>query len=154
MKKTPANLQRLDPSEELEFLKEIHGEDYGKLFASMREAFAILQTRSQMLLGLATICLTITGFSGPRMAASNAFSRFFIGFGLSFVLAAVIAVVAGPLRFRWVTSWRAETLDETLVENICRRDSKTRWYRIATFLLLIGLTGYLLSLICYLSVVK
>lgn len=147
-------MKKLLPREEVEFLKEIHGEDYGKLFAAMREAFAILQTRSQMLLGLATICLTITGFSGPRMAASNPLSRFFIGFGLSFVLASVIAVVAGPLRFRWVTSWRADTLDETLIENIRRRDSKTRLYRLATFLLLVGLTGYLLSLIFYLTVVR
>jgi hypothetical protein len=147
-------LKKLSPKEEVEFLKEIHGEDYGKLFAAIREAFSILQTRSQMLLGLATICLTITGFSGPRMAVSNPLSRFFIGFGLSFVLAAVIAVVAGPLRFRWITSWKADTLDETLIENISRRDSKTRWYRIATFLLVVGLTGYLLSLIFYLTTVE
>ncbi len=147
-------MKKLSPSEEVEFLKEIHGDDYGKLFSVIREAFSILQTRSQMLLGLATICLTITGFSGQRMAQSNAFSRFFIGFGLSFVLAAVIAVVAGPLRFRWVTAWKADTLDETLIENIQRRDSKTCWYRIATFLLLVGLTGYLLSLIFYLTTVE
>jgi hypothetical protein len=70
------------------------------------------------------------------------------------VLAAVIAVVAGPLRFRWITSWKADTLDETLIENISRRDSKTRWYRIATFLLVVGLTGYLLSLIFYLTTVE
>ncbi|MGE4490256.1 MAG: hypothetical protein AB7E95_12005 [Kiritimatiellales bacterium] len=143
-------MRKLNPTEELAFLKEIYGDDSGKLFAALREAFSILQTRSQMILGLATICLTITGFSGPRMAASNALSRFFIGFGLSFVLAAVIAVVAGPLRFRWVTAWKADSLDETLIENIRRRDSKTRLYRIATFLLLTGLTGYLLSLLFYL----
>jgi hypothetical protein len=146
-------MKHLSAKEELEFLKEIHGEDSGKLFAAMREAFAILQTRSQMLLGLATICLTITGFSGPRIAASNPLSRFFIGFGLFFVLAAVIAVVAGPLRFRWITAWKAGSVDETLIKNIERRDSKTRLYGIATFLLLTGLTGYLLSLIFYLLTV-
>jgi hypothetical protein len=148
------SLKKLTPEEELAFLKEIHADDPGKLFASIREAFSILQTRSQMLLGLATICLTITGFSGPRMAQSNPFSRFFIGFGLVFVLAAVTAIVAGPLRFRWVTAWRADTLDETLIANIRRRDVKTCWYRIATFLLLTGLTGYLLSLIFYLAVAE
>lgn len=148
------NLQKLAPKEELEFLKEIYGEDRAKLFASIREAFSILQTRSQMLLGLATICLTITGFSGPRMAASNPLSRFFIGFGLSFVLAAVVAVVAGPLRFRWITAWKGASLDETLIENIKRRDFKTRLYRLATSLLLIGLTGYLLSLVFYLVTIE
>jgi hypothetical protein len=147
-------LKKLLPREEVGFLKEIHGEDYGKLFAAIREAFSILQTRSQMLLGLATICLTITGFSGPRMAQSNPVSRFFLGFGLLFVLASVAAVVAGPLRFQWMTAWKAGSLDETLIENIRRRDSKTRWYRIATFLLLVGLTGYLLGLIFYLIAIE
>jgi hypothetical protein len=147
-------MKKLTPREEIEFLKEINGEDYSKLFGSVKESFALLQTRSQMLLGLATICLTITGFSGPRMAQSNAFSRFFIGFGLSFVLAAVVAVVAGPLRLQWMTAWKADTLDETLTENIRRRDSKTRLYKIATALLLTGLTGYLLSLIFFLIAVE
>lgn len=147
-------MKKLTPEEEVEFLKEIYGEDYSQLFGVVKESFALLQTRSQMLLGLATICLTITGFSGPKMAQSNSFSRFFIGFGLSFVLAAVAAVVVGPLRLQWITSWKADTLNETLIENIIRRDSKTRLYRIATFLLLTGLTGYLLSLIFYLTTVE
>ena len=147
------SLKKLTPEEELEFLKKIHGEDYHKLFGAVKDAFALLQSRSQMLLGLATICLTITGFSGPRMAASNSYSRFFIGAGLIFVLSAVIAIVAGPLRLRWMTEWRADTLDETLVEHIKRRGEKTRLYRVGTILLMIGLSGYLISLICYLAVV-
>jgi len=147
-------MKKLTPEEEVAFLKEIHGGDYSKLFSSVKESFALLQMRSQMLLGLATICLTITGFSGPRMAQSNSFSRFFIGFGLSLVLVSVAAVVAGPLRLQWMTAWKAESLDETLIQNILRRDSKTRLYRIATALLLAGLSGYLLSLIFYLTTVE
>ena len=148
-------MKRLSNEEELAFMKEIHGaEEYAKLFAVMRDAFALIQTRAQMLLGLATICLTITGFSGPRMAQSNPYSRFFIAFGLTFVLASVIAIVAGPLRLRWITAWRAENLDSTLLENIRRRNSKTFFYRIATALLMIGLTGYVMSLIFYLITVE
>lgn len=148
------SLKKLTSEEELAFLKEIYGKDYDKLFAFLRESFASLQMRSQMLLGLATICLTITGFSGPRMAQSNPVSRSFLGFGLLFVLASVAAVVAGPLRFQWMTARKAGSLDETLVENIKRRDSKTRMYKIAAALLLIGLAGYLLSLIFFLMTVE
>lgn len=148
-------MKRLTTEEELAFMKEIHGaDDYAKLFAVVKDAFALIQTRAQMLLGLATICLTITGFSGPRMAQSNAYSRFFIAFGLSFVLASVIAIVVSPLRLRWITAWRGDSLDETLLENLKRRDSKTLFYRIATALLMIGLTGYVLSLIFYLITVE
>lgn len=147
-------LIKLSPEKELEFLKEIHRGDTSQIFCYLRDTFALLQARSQMLLGLATICLTITGFSGPRMAESNPFSRFFIGFGLAFVLLSIIAIMAGPLGLRWMTEWRADTIDETLVENIVRRGVKTRLYRIATALLMVGLTGYLLSLICYLTTVE
>ena len=147
-------MKKLHPKEELEFLMEIHGGDIAKIFCFLRDAFSLLQARSQMLLGLATICLTITGFSGPRMAASNPLSRFFIGFGLVFVLLSIAAIVVGPLRLRWMTEWKADSIDETLVENIIRRGVKTRLYRIATFLLLTGLTGYLLSLVFYLTIVE
>jgi len=148
-------LRKLSPEEELEFLKEIHGHDApSRLFAVLRDSFALLQTRAQMLLGLATICLTITGFSGPRMAASNGWSRFFIGFGLSFVLFSVMALVAGPLRLRWMTAWKAGDIEQTLLLHLRQRNLRTGFYRAAMVLLLVGLTGYLLSLIFYLSVVE
>lgn len=146
-------LKKLTPEEELEFLKEIQGgSDYERLFSWVKESFSLLQMRSQMLLGLATICLTITGFSGPRMAQSNAVSRFFLGFGLLFVLASVTALVVGPLRLRWATQWKADDPDHTLVLNLHRRNFKTVAYQIATLLLLIGLVGYLTSLLAYLAV--
>lgn len=148
-------LKKLRPEEELEFLKEIHSHaEYAKLFGALRESFSLLQTRAQMLLGLATICLTITGFSGPRMAASNGYSRFFIGFGLTFVLLSVMALVAGPLRLRWMTAWKAEDAEQTLLLHLEQRNLRTKYYRIAMYLLLVGLTGYLLSLIFYLSAVE
>ena len=148
-------LRKLTPNEELEFLKEIHGkDDYAKLFGSLKDGFSLLQTRAQMLLGLATICLTITGFSGPRMAQSNPYSRFFIGFGLAFVLFSVMALVAGPLRLRWMTAWKADSVDETIILHLYQRNLRTKFYRVAMVLLLIGLTGYLLSLVFFLSTVE
>ncbi len=119
-----------------------------------QDSFALLQTRAQMLLGLAAICLTITGFSGPRMAQSNIHSRFFIGFGLSFVLFSVVALVAGPLRLRWMIAWKAEDVEQTLILHLRQRTLRTKFYRVAMVLLLIGLTGYLLSLVFYLSTVE
>ena len=148
-------LQKLNPEEELEFLKEIHGgTDYGKLFGILKDSFSLLQTRSQMLLGLATICLTITGFSGPRMAASNGWSRFFIGFGLTFVLLSVMGLMIGPLRLRWMTRWKAEDIEQTLLLHLSQRNIRTQYYKVAMFLLIVGLTGYLLSLIFFLMIVE
>jgi hypothetical protein len=149
-------LKKLTPEEELDLLKEINGSgDYCKLFGVLRDAFSLLQTRAQMLLGLATICLTITGFSGPRMASSNVYSRFFIGFGLTFVLLSVMALVAGPLRLRWMTAWKMDgDIERTLLVHLRQRNLRTKFYKVAMLLLLVGLTGYLLSLIFYLLTVE
>lgn len=148
-------LRKLSPEEELEFLKEIHGaDDCSRLFAALKDSFTLLQTRAQMLLGLATICLTITGFSGPRMAQSNSMSRCFIGFGLFFVLLSVVALVAGPLRLRWMTAWKAEDIEQTLIMHLRQRNLRTKFYRVAMVLLITGLTGYLLSLLFYLLSVE
>lgn len=147
-------MKHLTSEEELGFLKEIHGGDMAKVFSYLRESFSLLQIRSQMLLGLATICLTITGFSGPRMAASNPYSRVFIGIGLLFVLLSVVSIVTGPLQLRWMTAWKADDMDKTLMANLERRDFKTRLYKTATACLLTGLTCYLGSVVCFLSVVE
>lgn len=144
-------LKRLSHEEELAFLKEVHGEgESAALFGVMREAFVLLQTRAQMLLGLATICLTITGFSGPGIAQSNGYSRVLIGLGLLFVLASVCVSLMGPLRLQWMYAWKAEDADQTILELLRRRDQRTRCYRIATLLLAAGLIFYLFSLLFYL----
>ena len=144
-------ISKLEPEEELEFLKEIHGgENYPQIFRELKEAFVVLQTRSQMLLGLATICLTITGFSGPSMAQSNTGSRVGLGFGLTFVLLSMLALLVGPLRLRWVTVWRDKDIDSTLLYHLRQRNLRTVYYRFAMAFLLLGLFTYLLSLVLFL----
>ena len=71
------------------------------------QQFSVLQTRAQLLLTVATIALTITGFSGPRIAAAGAFQRYAMAGGLAFVLASMLFIIGGSLRIRWVTQFRA-----------------------------------------------
>lgn len=142
--------RKLEPAEELNYLKELYGEDRAKILAWVTNAFDVLQQRSSLLLSLVAVVLTITGFSGPTIAASGFFSKICIGYGLSFVLISAIVVLAGPLQLRWATQWRAETLDDSLVQLIARRNARTRKYHLAFALLCIGLTGYVGSVIGYL----
>ncbi len=88
------------------------------------------------------------------MVDASPYSRVFIGTGLLFVLLSVVCIVMGPLRLRWMTAWSAGDLDQTVLANLKRRDLKTRLYTIATAFLLIGLTCYLGSVVCYLAVVE
>lgn len=144
-------LRNLAPEEELKFLQEIYGADNTvAIFERVVGSFAVLQHRSQMLLSLVTICLTITGFSGPQIAASSQLSKICIAFGLSFVLLSAVIVLMGPLVLRWGTRKKAESMEKSLVSLIYRRNRRSRWYHIAAVVLVIGLTGYVGSVLAYL----
>jgi len=142
-------LRMLKPEEELDYLKEVHGDNYSKLFAVLIGHFDVLQSRAQMLLGLITICLTVTGFSGPSIAASGWIAKMLLAFGLSFVLLASFLLVMGPLQLRWGTQRRAATVPESLVALIEIRNRRTRRYHIASAILVVGLAGYMGSLLVY-----
>ncbi len=141
----------LSPEEELVLLKSVYGENnYKAIFQRLFTSFDVLQTRSQMLLGLTTICLTVTGFSGPQIARSSLFSRFSICAGLALVLLAALVVLAGPLQLRWGTQTRSDSLDHSVLALIHRRNSRTRKYHFASALLILGISGYVASLLAYL----
>ncbi len=142
-------LRTLAPSEELAYLKEIHGEDSSRLFSVLIGHFEVLQSRAQMLLSLIAICLTITGFSGPQIAQSGPTAQTLLAVGLSFVLSAALLLVMGPLQLRWGTQRRAETVDESLVALIERRNGRTQRYHVASVVLVIGLSGYMGSLLTF-----
>jgi hypothetical protein len=114
--------------------------------------FSVLQTRSQLLLTVSTLALTITGFSGPRIAAAGDFQRYALAAGLALVLASMLLILGGSLRIRWVTQFRRpEGGDDAalLAQIVCYRDRKTRLFFIEVCLLLAGLTAYVAAIIGY-----
>jgi hypothetical protein len=140
-------MRKLTPSEEFDFLREIRATtDAEKTLSELRDAFNVLQVRSQMLLGLITICLTITGFSGPRIASSGTPARIAIFIGVLCVLASALVLVVGPLHIRWITHFRGDSVEHTLLKLIRRRNTRTLMYHVAAFCLVVGLGGYVLSL--------
>ncbi|MDH3745199.1 MAG: hypothetical protein OES47_08875 [Acidobacteriota bacterium] len=139
------------PTEELDYLLEIHGDgNYSKVFDVLVKQFDVLQSRAQLLLGLVTISLTITGFSGPRIAASSLFSKISIVYGLAFILISAVMILRGPLQLRWGTRRCMDTIHDSLVHLIVRRNERTKKYHVASACLIIGLTGYVGSVIGFL----
>lgn len=148
-------MKELTPSEELKHLKLIFGEmPTASIYNNLISSFTIIQTRAQILLSLATICLTITGFSGPKIAESNLLSRYSIALGLVFVLVSIAFVLSGPLRIKWATQLFVENMDKTMEVLIQRRNLKTSQYHKSMFFLAIGLSFYVLSVVSYLVMGK
>lgn len=142
--------RKLTPEQELDYLKELYGDNREKILAGVTGAYDVLQQRSSLLLSLVAVVLTITGFSGPTIAASGRFSKICIGYGLALVLVSSVMILAGPLQLRWATQWRSDTLDASLIALIQRRNARTRKYHVAFALLCLGLTGYVGSVIGFL----
>lgn len=142
--------RKLSAEQELDYLKELYGNNGEKILQWVTNAYDVLQQRSSLLLSLVAVVLTITGFSGPTIAASGRFSKICIAYGLTLVLISSVLILAGPLQLRWATQWRGETLDASLVALIRRRNARTRKYHVAFALLCLGLTGYVGSVIGYL----
>ena len=130
-------------------------ERLGTLTASQQlitHQFDVLQSRTHMMLTLATLTLTITGFSGPKIAASNAVSQYTMILGLVFVLAAVVVTLGGTLRIRWLTQIGQGDAVQVIRDMIVYRNQKTRLFRIELTLLVLGLTFYVASVITFMLV--
>ena len=125
-------------------------EHLGKAIEFLRHHFDVIQARSQLLLTLSTLALTITGFSGPKIAQTNLFARYSMTIGIVFVLVAIIVLLLGGLRIRWTTQFLGGEPEQTLIRIIRYRNHKTRLYFLELALLVIGLTAYVASVVTYL----
>ncbi len=130
-------------------LLELHHGDAARTYDVVRTQFLVLQQRSQLLLTLATITLTITGFSGPAMAKSGMFARLAMVLGLALVLAAVLILLSG-LRVKWLSQFDAGGPEATLAEAIAYRDRKTARFQLEIVLLGLGIAAYVSAVIAYL----
>ncbi len=144
-------IKKQSPAEEAKYLLSIYGEENKKDFMShITSSFGILQSRSQMLLSLVTICLTITGFSGPKIIQSGLPAKILIIIGLSLIVCAAIILLTGPLQIKWGTRFICDTFENTLIMQISRRNKRTQAYLIAAIFLVTGLFTYVSSLIYFL----
>jgi hypothetical protein len=112
--------------------------------------FNVLQGRSQLLLSLSTLVLTITGFSGPKIAATNTAARWLLAAGIFIVLLSTGSTLIQTLSIRWTTQFKGATPADTLEGIIRNRNRKTRFFALSLTLLVVGLAAYVGSIIVFL----
>ena len=116
----------LTPSEEARQILQDHQGDYPAGLKVITEQFTKLQNRSQILLTVGTIALTVTGFSGSKIAATGMIPRLLIVSGLAFVLSGIIVLLAQTLSLKWATQIRLSTQEQTLEAILTHRNKKTQ----------------------------
>jgi hypothetical protein len=120
------------------------GEKLGAL-QILENQLNVLYSRAQVLMSLAGIVITVTGFSGRIIAATSKLSQILIITGLSTVLISAIWVYARVMGIRWITSETGDSIEKTLHDVLQRRNCKTRAYKTGGIILCIGLVIYTIA---------
>jgi hypothetical protein len=142
-------MDKLSPKEEAEKML-LTFKGFPRSYTLITNQLNIIQSRHQMMLTLATLTLTITGFSGPKMAASNIISKYSMIFGIFWILLSIIAILLSTVNLVWFTQFYGETQKDTLILLLERRNLRTKMFHLQLILLVLGLTLYVVAVIAYL----
>ena len=128
--------------EEADRILALYGDDPVPIAALLERQFGMLHNRAQVLLGLAGVVITTTGFSGRLIAGTSTLAQALIIGGVALVLLGAVTVAVGVLPLRWLTQQDGDLVRPWLVVCLTYRDRKTRSYRLALVFLLLGLALY------------
>ncbi len=135
----PAEPSRADEARRIVALVE---GNHRAAFAIVESQLAVLVLRTQVLLSLSGIVITVTGFSGRAIAQTNMAARVLISAGILIVLAAALTAILGVLRLRWLTQVIGDSPLETVSTGLALRDTKSRRLSAAMLLFGVGFACY------------
>jgi lysylphosphatidylglycerol synthetase-like protein (DUF2156 family) len=113
-----------------------------KAFELVERQLSVLVLRTQVMLSLSGIVITVTGFSGRAIAETSSLARLSISAGIFVVLAAAVVAITGVLRLHWLTQELAPDILTTLARSISIRDAKSRSLRWSLLLFTAGVSLY------------
>jgi hypothetical protein len=128
--------------EEAERILGLSRGDTLKAYEMVERQLAVLVLRTQVMLSLSGIVITVTGFSGRAIAQTSNLARWSIASGILVVLASAAAAIWGVLRLEWLTQTITEDPVAMLTRAIEMRTSKSRFLRVALVLFICGFALY------------
>ncbi|HSO39214.1 MAG TPA: hypothetical protein VLT33_42100 [Labilithrix sp.] len=129
--------------EEAAHLLALYDSDAPRILAILEGQLSSVTNRAQMLLQLAGLTITVTGFSGTSIAHSGRLASVLVVSGLVLVLVAASLSMGGILRIRWMTQLAPTSLQGAIVYAIQMRNAKTRVFGRSLALLIVGLFLYI-----------
>jgi hypothetical protein len=128
--------------EEAELILQLAKGDTLKAYEMVERQLSVLVLRTQVMLSLSGIVITVTGFSGRAVAQTSVLARNSIAAGIFVVLAAAAAAIWGVLRLNWLTHTIQADPIAMLMRQIEIRDAKSRYLGAALVLFVIGFSLY------------
>ena len=113
-----------------------------RAFNIVQGQLGVLVLRTQVMLSLSGIVITVTGFSGRAIAQTGPMARASVAAGLFIVLTAAVVAIGGVLRLHWLTQSLCEDPVVTLTEALAVRQKKSRFLSMALLLFVVGFGLY------------
>lgn len=104
--------------------------------------FNVLHSRAQVLFSFCGIIITVTGFSGRLIAATNRPAQILVVAGLATVIACAFYLFHNVMTLRWTTQRLEPDGRRSLIRMLQWRDHKTAAYRKGGYILFAGLLLY------------
>lgn len=133
-------------SEEIDRILKLTGADTERAFGLVERQLSVLVLRTQVMLSLSGIVITVTGFSGKAIAQTNELARTLVSAGILIVLAAAATAIGGVLRLKWLTQELGEDLRQTLDRMLRVRDEKSKFLSAALVLFIVGFSCYCIAI--------
>lgn len=135
-------MEKLSEQKEAGNLLQLYGNDFPRILDLLERQLNTLSMRAQLLMTLAGIVVTVTGFSGRLIAGTHVLAQWAIIVGLFFVLSSVVWVLTQVMALRWITRELNQDAHEAIVTVLTTRNRKTRAFLIGTWILCFGLFIY------------
>jgi len=130
-------------------MRQVLGSD-AEVWKVLQHQFSVLQQRLQTIFTLGALGITVTGFSGHRIVAAGPASGIPLVIGLVTILTALTLALAGSSKLRWLSTFNGPEVAENFMAIIAIRDEKSRRFKQALTILLVGLGWYVLAISIFL----
>jgi hypothetical protein len=117
-----------------------------KAYEIVERQLAVLVLRTQVMLSLSGIVITVTGFSGRAIAQTSQLARNCVAGGIMIVLLAAAVAIMGVLRLSWLTRELDADVTQMLMNAIALRDAKSRYLRLSLLLFVLGFSLYCVAI--------
>ncbi|MFZ5445270.1 MAG: hypothetical protein ACOZQL_35095 [Myxococcota bacterium] len=115
-------------------------------YEMVQSQLSVLVLRTQVMLSLSGIVITVTGFSGRTIAQTSETARALVAAGILIVLSAAATAIWGVLRLRWLTQELTDDVEATLTRMLEIRDAKSHYLGVALLLFVLGFACYCVAI--------
>lgn len=117
-----------------------------KAYELVQAQLSVLVLRTQVMLSLSGIVITVTGFSGRTIAQTSELARNLVASGIVIVLGAAVVAIGGVLRLRWLTQELSDDTEQMLTHMLEMRDQKSRYLNAALLTFMVGFACYCVAI--------